>query len=45
VAFGVRPALIADFLEREAGIAPDGRQMDRPFRTLEFDFILTRGGQ
>lgn len=44
VAFGVRPALVADFVEHEAGLAPDGRRMDRPYRTLAYDFILTRGG-
>jgi hydroxyquinol 1,2-dioxygenase len=44
VAFGVRPALIADFVERGPGVAPDGRKMDKPFRTLDYDFVLTRDG-
>jgi hydroxyquinol 1,2-dioxygenase len=42
VAFGVRPELIVDFVEHEVGRAPDGRTMDRPFRTLTYDFVLTR---
>lgn len=45
VAFGVRPALIADFVEHPPGPAPDGRVMDRPFRTLDYDFVLTRDGR
>ncbi len=45
VAFGVRPALIADFAANEAGVAPDGKVMDTPFRTLAYDFVLTRGGR
>jgi hydroxyquinol 1,2-dioxygenase len=44
VAFGVRAALLADFIEHEPGTAPDGRVMDRPFRRLDYDFVLTRGG-
>jgi hydroxyquinol 1,2-dioxygenase len=44
VAFGVRPALVADFVAHEPGRAPDGKSMDRSFRTLDYDFILTRKG-
>ena len=44
VAFGVRPALVADFVPHQPGRAPDGKQMDKPFRTLDFDFVLTRDG-
>lgn len=44
VAFGVRPELIVDFEPHERGIAPDGRVMDAPFRTLSYDFVLTRNG-
>ncbi len=44
VAFGVRPALIADFAANEAGLAPDGAVMQTPFRSLAYDFVLTRGG-
>ena len=45
VAFGVRPALMADFVEHEHGMAPNGRRMDGPYRTLDYDFVLTRNGQ
>lgn len=45
VAFGVRPSLIADFPEHAAGPAADGRVMDAPFRTLAYDFVLTREGR
>jgi hydroxyquinol 1,2-dioxygenase len=45
VAFGVRPALMADFIEREAGTAPDGRIMEQAYRALDYDFVLTRNGQ
>jgi hydroxyquinol 1,2-dioxygenase len=45
VAFGVRPALIADFVANTAGTAPDGRVMETPFRGLAYDFVLTRDGQ
>ena len=44
VAFGVRPALIADFEEHAPGVAPDGRTMNAPYRTLSYDFVLTRAG-
>ena len=44
VAFGVRPSLIADFIEHPPGIAPDGKTMNAPFRTLSYDFVLTTGG-
>ena len=44
VAFGVRPALVADFVKHHAGAAPDGKQMGQPFRTLVFDIIMTRDG-
>lgn len=38
--FGVRSTLIADWVRQEAGSAPDGTQMDTPFYTLDFDFVL-----
>jgi hydroxyquinol 1,2-dioxygenase len=40
--FGVRPSLIADFVENKAGTAPDGKKMDSPFYTLDYDFVLMR---
>ena len=38
--FGVRPSLIADFIHHPKGIAPDGKNMERDFYTLNYDFIL-----
>ena len=38
--FGVRSSLISDWVRHEAGAAPDGTKMDRPYYTLDFDFIL-----
>jgi hydroxyquinol 1,2-dioxygenase len=40
--FGVRSTLVADWVRHEAGTAPDGTAMDRPFYTLQFDFVLAR---
>ena len=42
--FGVRSSLIADWKRCEAGLAPDGTMMDRPFSTLDFTFVLNRSG-
>jgi hydroxyquinol 1,2-dioxygenase len=38
--FGVRSSLIADWVRHDAGVAPDGTQMDSAFYTLQFDFVL-----
>ena len=40
--FGVRSSLIANWVRHEAGTAPDGRQMDTPFYTLKYDFVLDK---
>lgn len=40
VVFGVRSTLIADWNRQEAGMAPDGTRMERPFYTLDYDFVL-----
>ncbi len=40
--FGVRSSLISDWVRHDAGTAPDGTKMDRPYYTLDFDFILNR---
>jgi hydroxyquinol 1,2-dioxygenase len=40
--FGVRSSLIADWIHREEGVAPDGTRMQSPFSTLAFDFVLNR---
>lgn len=41
--FGVKEALIRPFTRHEAGTAPDGRVMDRPWRSLTYDFVLRPG--
>lgn len=38
--FGVKETLIADFTRHEPGVAPDGTQMDTPFYTVSYDFVL-----
>jgi hydroxyquinol 1,2-dioxygenase len=38
--FGVRSSLIADWIRNEPGTAPDGTQLEVPFYTLDFHFIL-----
>ena len=40
VVFGVKPSLIVTFGERSAGVAPDGRKLDKAWRTLEHQFRL-----
>jgi hydroxyquinol 1,2-dioxygenase len=40
--FGVKDGLIRGFVPHPAGPAPDGRQMDRPFYHLHYDFGLMR---
>jgi hydroxyquinol 1,2-dioxygenase len=42
--FGVRNALIAEFVRHEAGTAPDGSAIDTPYYTLQYDFVLRREG-
>ncbi|MBV6659713.1 hydroxyquinol 1,2-dioxygenase [Pseudomonas yamanorum] len=39
--FGVKPGLIVDYVEHPAGVAPDGREMSKPFSSVPFDFRLT----
>jgi hydroxyquinol 1,2-dioxygenase len=38
--FGVKSSLITNFERYEPGIAPDGQQMDLPYYTMSYDFIL-----
>ncbi|HTR10673.1 MAG TPA: intradiol ring-cleavage dioxygenase [Paraburkholderia sp.] len=40
--FGVRSSLIADWRHHEPGKAPDGTNIDTPFSTLDFTFVLNR---
>lgn len=42
--FGVRSSLISNWVRHDAGTAPDGTKMDRPYYTLDFDFTLNRAG-
>lgn len=38
--FGVRSSLITNWIEHDAGVAPDGTRMEKPFYTLAYDFVL-----
>jgi hydroxyquinol 1,2-dioxygenase len=38
--FGVKQSLICEFPEHPPGPTPDGRVMDKPWRTLEHTFVL-----
>lgn len=38
--FGVRSTLISDWVNHEAGTAPDGSVLTCPFHTLVYDFVL-----
>lgn len=38
--FGVRSSLITDWVRHEAGQGPHGTQVDTPYHTLDFDFVL-----
>jgi len=40
--FGVRNSLVADWVRHEPGTTPDGNASERPFYTLDFDFVLNR---
>jgi hydroxyquinol 1,2-dioxygenase len=40
--FGVKEALIREYVPNRPGIAPDGREMDVPWRRLGYDFGLKR---
>ena len=38
--FGVKTDLVAPFPRHEPGTAPDGRALDVPYHTLEYDLVL-----
>ena len=38
--FGVKESLITDFAEHPAGPGPDGRPLDGPWTSVEFDIVL-----
>jgi hydroxyquinol 1,2-dioxygenase len=43
--FAVKEELIVDFVRHNPGTAPNGEAIDRPFWTVEYDFVLAREGQ
>jgi hydroxyquinol 1,2-dioxygenase len=38
--FAVKNSLVVEFERHEPGIAPDGKRMDRPYYTVQYDFGL-----
>jgi hydroxyquinol 1,2-dioxygenase len=42
VVFGVRASLIGDYRPHAAGTGPHAREVDGPYHTLDFDFVLQR---
>jgi hydroxyquinol 1,2-dioxygenase len=42
VVFGVKDSLIVEFARRESGTAPDGRALEEPWSSVEFDIVLDR---
>jgi hydroxyquinol 1,2-dioxygenase len=42
--FGVKSSLIAPFIDHAPGVAPDGRLLDEPFTTMEYDLVLAPAG-
>jgi hydroxyquinol 1,2-dioxygenase len=42
--FAVKNSLVAPFVRHEPGSAPDGKRMDRPYYTVDYDFGLVPAG-
>jgi hydroxyquinol 1,2-dioxygenase len=42
VVFGVKEALITDFIKKPAGKAPNGDMVDTPFYEVKYDFVLAK---
>jgi hydroxyquinol 1,2-dioxygenase len=40
VVYGAKAELVVPFVEHAAGAAPDGRAMEAPFLTVDYDFVL-----
>jgi hydroxyquinol 1,2-dioxygenase len=40
--FAVKNSLIRDFTHESPGVAPDGTKMDKPWRRLHNDFVLSK---
>lgn len=38
--FGVKNSLIVDFVQHQPGTAPDGKKLERPYFTVQYDFGL-----
>ena len=45
VVFGVKEALIVEFIEHPAGKAPNGDMVDQPFLEVKYDFKLAKAAQ
>jgi hydroxyquinol 1,2-dioxygenase len=43
--FGVKESLITEFARHEPGTAPDGTEMNVPYYTVRYDFVLTPSGE
>jgi hydroxyquinol 1,2-dioxygenase len=42
VVYGVKEPLIVDFVEKPAGVAPNGEKIDTPFYVINYDFVLQK---
>jgi len=42
VVYGVKEPLIVDFVEKPAGVAPNGEKVDSPFYVINYDFVLQK---
>ena len=40
--FAVKDSLVVDFVPHQPGVAPDGKQVDQPWWTVQYDFRLPR---
>lgn len=40
--FGVKDSLIVEFPEHPAGTAPDGREIDGPWNSVNFEIVLEK---
>ena len=42
VVYGVKEPLIVDFVQKPAGVAPNGEKVDTPFYVINYDFVLQK---
>ena len=40
--FAVKDSLVVDFVSHEPGVAPDGRNVEKPWWSVQYDFGLAR---